>query len=524
MSKTTDEFTFERPRLSIASVHRTREKTRTLPLFVNSECKTSFSSIRKPSVNNAFLDNEIFVEDDDSEKNSEKVKVKLMSLWNNVKYGWNSKLKTNFSYESPIWLLGVCYHKNTQSQRKLADDKYSRTSIEMFKHDCYSRIWLTYRRDFPRISGSQFTTDCGWGCMLRSGQMILAEAFLRHYLDRQWRWCGPQSDKADMIHRMIIKWFIDDPNTNSSPFAIHQMVKLGSNFGKKPGDWFGPSSVVHILRDALNEAYADNPVMDNICVYVSQDCTVYMQDVFDLCTRSRRTEQKKRTDDIPPNLPLFNNKASSTFNLLENSFSGSTEAYSLPTDMFSESECTTTTNSSQRWRGVIIFVPVRLGGDKFNPIYTSCIKSMFMHPSCIGIIGGRPKHSLYFVGVQDDKLIYLDPHLCQEAIDIRQTSFPLHSFHCSTPRKMMITRMDPSCTIGFYCHTQQDLINLAASIREITVPSNHKTEYPLFVFAEGNAANDIIATDERVLRVKHCYVDSKGSIERVVESEEFMMI
>lgn len=64
-------------------------------------------------------------------------------------------------------------------------------------------------------------------------------------------------------------------------------------------------------------------------------------------------------------------------------------------------------NKKSKWKSVILLIPLRLGGEKFNPIYTNCIKKLFKSPHCIGIIGGKPKHSLYFVGVHDDKLIYL---------------------------------------------------------------------------------------------------------------------
>ena len=165
--------------------------------------------------------------------------------------GLATKLKTRFSYDSPICLLGQFYHKKLsdstcESPREDNRSKYS--AIDKFKHDFYSRIWLTYRREFPKLANSSLTTDCGWGCMLRSGQMVLAQALLTHYLGRQWRWKGSQSDKEDMIHRMIVKWFADDPNSAACPFSVHQLVKYGDQLGKKPGDWYGPASVAHLLK------------------------------------------------------------------------------------------------------------------------------------------------------------------------------------------------------------------------------------------------------------------------------------
>ncbi|XP_054636309.1 cysteine protease atg4da isoform X1 [Dunckerocampus dactyliophorus] len=402
----------------------------------------------------------------------DKLKAKIMSAWNNVKYGWTVKSKTTFNKISPVTLLGHSYLLSSEDQ------------VEQFRMAFVSRIWLTYRREFPQLEGSSWTTDCGWGCMLRSGQMLLAQGLVVHLMPRDWTWpdaqqltdvdfevlrmrsplrvggvpipsfgsprgnCTPEkilpSDptlrssqrkrpestrdrQAEPIHHKLLTWFGDQP---PAPFGVHQLVGIGRSSGKKAGDWYGPSIVAHILRKAVAKA----TVVHNLAVYVAQDCTVYKEDVVHLCDLSFN-----QTSPEPDN---------------------------------------------QAWKSVIILVPVRLGGEALNPSYIECVKNILKLECCIGIIGGKPKHSLYFVGFQDEQLLYLDPHYCQPVVDVTQVNTPLESFHCTSPKKMPFTRMDPSCTIGFYARNKKDFESLCSAVSLALSSSAEK--YPIFTFVEGH--------------------------------------
>ncbi|XP_029672681.1 cysteine protease ATG4D isoform X1 [Formica exsecta] len=416
-----------------------------------------------------------------------RVKTKLLSMWNNVKYGWTVKIKTNFSKESPVWLLGQCYLKKSEdplerasealepvgtgSQVSLAMDATNfENTIEEFKRDFVSRIWLTYRREFQTLNGSTFTTDCGWGCMLRSGQMMLAQALVCHFLGREWRWRSeqPMDTLQEMLddrnHRMIIKWFGDQ---SESPFSIHRLVLLGAAAGKRAGDWYGPSSVAHLLSQAV-ECASKQPdsKLDQLAVYVAQDCAVYLQDVESVC----------RTPD-------------------------------------------------GKWKALVLLVPLRLGADKLNTVYAPCLTSLLTLDTCIGVIGGRPRHSLYFIGYQDDKLIHLDPHYCQETVDVWKNDFPLTSFHCTSPRKMLLSKMDPSCCVGFYFPNRESLTDFMETIRRFVIP-NQKTNYPMFLFCEGSG-KDLqhgIEVVEGLLPSTSPFVNHETPEDELYESEEFELL
>ncbi|KAI7985162.1 Cysteine protease ATG4 [Camellia lanceoleosa] len=93
--------------------------------------------------------------------------------------------KTSISSStSDIWHLGLWYKI---SQEDSSSDLAISDGLAAFVEDFSSRILLTYCKGFVAIGDSKYTSDVNWGCMLRSSQMLVAQALIVHQLGRSWR-------------------------------------------------------------------------------------------------------------------------------------------------------------------------------------------------------------------------------------------------------------------------------------------------------------------------------------------------
>ncbi|KAJ9173912.1 hypothetical protein P3X46_017000 [Hevea brasiliensis] len=334
------------------------------------------------------------------------------------------------STTSDIWLLGVCYKI---SQDESSGDAAASNGLAAFTHDFSSRILLTYRRGFDAIGDSKFISDVGWGCMLRSSQMLVAQALLFHHLGRSWR--KPLQKPLDHQYVEILHLLGD---SEASPFSIHNLIHAGKAYSLAAGSWVGPYAVCHSW-----ESLARFKRKDNNLEYQLLPMAVYVVSGDE--------------DGERGGAPVVCIEDASRHCL---EFSG----------------------GQANWTPILLLVPLVLGLEKVNPRYIPSLQATFTFPQSLGIMGGKPGASTYIVGVQDDCAFYLDPHDVQPVVNISRDGMEADtsSYHCDVIRHIPLDSIDPSLAIGFYCRDKDDFDGFCSLASELADDSHGA---PLFTVA-----------------------------------------
>ncbi|PWA14416.1 hypothetical protein CCH79_00011076, partial [Gambusia affinis] len=392
----------------------------------------------------------------------------------------------------PVWILGKEYNALTEK-----DDILS---------DVTSRLWFTYRKNFPPIEGDCVpggtgpTSDTGWGCMLRCGQMILGEALMCRHLGRDWRWAREQKQREEYIS--ILNAFIDKKD---SYYSIHQIgewrwpdasdkienafiksfslflnaaAQMGVGEGKPIGQWYGPNTVAQVLKKlAVFDTWS------RLVVHVAMDNTVIIEEIKRLCM---------------PWLDLAGDAAG------EGEVNGCLEG-----------ACALAEEETALWRPLVLLIPLRLGLSDINEAYIETLKQCFMLPQSLGVIGGKPNSAHYFIGYVGEELIYLDPHTTQPAVEpCDDGQVPDDTYHCQHPPcRMHICELDPSIAAGFFCKTEDDFDDWCMRIRRL---SCKKGGLPMFELVDSQPVH-MVSVD--TFNLTPDFSDS-DRLERFFDSED----
>ena len=110
---------------------------------------------------------------------------------------------------------------------------------------------------------------------------------------------------------------------------------------------------------------------------------------------------------------------------------------------------------------VLILLGVRLGIDHVTPAYRDALKASLELSQSMGIAGGRPSSSHYFIAYQGDDFFYLDPHFTRPALPFHAlprdySDDEIDSCHTRRLRRLDVSDLDPSMLLAFLIQDEDD--------------------------------------------------------------------
>ena len=321
--------------------------------------------------------------------------------------------------------------------------------LKSYNNQLNKLLIITYRSNYKEQinikNKTSYTSDCGWGCMIRSSQMIFSRMIYKIF-----KYTYKNRFNSDIVIKSIIPFFLDNNitmteiNIKSSdciniglesyinqlnkfldkkiieneykklyiksidpPFSIHKICTIGEIFGRTCGEWFSDFELPKIY-EIINSTF--NIIPNLSILHFNSD--IEMNLVIEQCFEKVETNE---------GIPLEEQK-----NYFINE---KKEIYSFK-------------------KMGAIFVSVRLGVTDIPNEYFPSIKKIFESKQLLGIIGGKVNSASYFFGYCDDDLLYLDPHFNQESInDLDEKN--LMTYMNKIVYKLPIESFQPAFTIGF---------------------------------------------------------------------------
>ena len=431
--------------------------------------------------NNKFKEKEKIIEkcidlsfqiNDNLSKSSHSIKSNIFKqLKNYFKYNISKTLSNKF-IENKVSSIIVFYKKYNINEK---------VDLDYYHKKINKLILMTYRSNYKmqiNIKNKKiYTSDCGWGCTIRSSQMIFSRIIYKIF-----KYYFKNKYNSETIIKSIIPFFLDnninyseiankinnyniigfenyinqieifsekkiDNNDNilyvksiDPPFSIHKICIIGEIFGRTCGEWFSDYELPKIY-EIINSTFNILPNLSILHFTSEIKMNLIMENCFE------KIESAKDTDDI------FLDKK----------------------------------NKKYKFKKMgAIFVSIRLGVESIPSEYFLSINQLFSSKQFLGFIGGKTNSAFYFFGLADDKnLLYLDPHINQESIfDLEDKN--ISTYLDKTIYSLKIKNLQCAFTIGFLFRNIQEFRELYVFLKVF-----NQEKFPCFhvLFDEQNKNN-----------------------------------
>ena len=373
-------------------------------------------------------------------------KTNLFNAKNTLTYNIVNR-GTNFDYFSFNYVNifnSSFYLKNEEGKKK-------------FNEKIDKILYFSYRKNFPiqinYKNKSEYTSDCGWGCTIRSSQMLFARAIYKIL---------KKTNSIKDSLKSTIYFFLDNPlNEKDLPLYLndyYQKIKSELNLNDQiKKKIFSPFSIRNIC---------------NIGEIVEKTCGEWFSDVklpiiLDIINTNM---------NVIPKLKILNFTSNIIFkNILEKCFKKLNSIVTMGNDNL---EMININNEQYLLENYgLIFVSVRLGIYNISEEYFEPMKNIFSCKQFLGFVGGKNNAASYIIGYNEKNMIYLDPHYSQESIIPPIDDNNIKSYFCKTIYQILFENLQPAFTMGFLFTNIQEFNDLISYFQ-----AHNNFKYPCFSF------------------------------------------
>ena len=427
------------------------------------------------------------------------VKLKINDIKNHLFFNYNI-----FSCPNNLFNISQKLGKEIQ----IFDVKYSKQ--EELLNILKNIPWFSYRDNFDQIKDNEniYTSDAGWGCMLRASQMILSQGlcklnninkltdfinqFFAYFYDNKIpikfmcksnkKGNDLKNTKEEIVNKNINTYnsfeIIDKENDlfnisfvnlNSEmleglenmserqsdreyiipPYSIRSFIKVEKNKnknGKKVGEWFSNYDTIRIIT-TINKKMNKNKDCDFQVINFNEGI-IRINEIIKKCF------EEVKEDTQTYDFELLSLSSIELSNIVNNNFESNKYIFDNKKYIFKQK--------------FIIFISVRHGLYTLEEDYYDEVLKIFDIETNIGMIGGKNTRAFYFIGKCDNNIIFLDPHYVQETLPIKKigTNVVQETYIPNDIFYMNVNELSPSFTIGFAVKDMKDFKKLMKRLND----------------------------------------------------------
>ena len=291
-------------------------------------------------------------------------------------------------------------------------------------------VYMSYRNGlfntkfFPG-NKNDYSSDCGWGCMLRCCQMMLSRAFIKLKINelKEKKDINMKKIKQEILYLFYDKYInIENIHINKNLFEIYRTI----------------------LKRKIN------------AVEIIPPYSIYILTLLGNCPNVFTSDYNMIKTMIKINKILFNE------NIIMLHFNGTVDKKTVIQNFCEKIESSKDSDcllfNSERFKykkNGIIFILLRLGLQKIESCFMDMIPRLFsnLHNN-IGFVSGKKKRAFYFIGLDGNKLIFADPH-CNQNSETDEINFPTYSIN--ELFLMNVKEMTSELTVGVVISSKDDL-------------------------------------------------------------------